>query len=220
MTIAQWTRISPTFKLGAAAHDQFSWFFVLSTMGLLVVTGLTAGAGTAFAFVLFYLLVIPGMLGVGWFFIYAFWMGFNLRRERARTIARVESDFRLAAAAHGPVRYLDASIDADQFTGLAIAGDKLLVVQDGHMRQLPRQELRTWRWSVQQPGQLVGSFHFMERLKFQSDESRAMEAANGVFLTTYDPDRPQLHFRTSSEEVCRRWETILQNILDNRMLIA
>jgi hypothetical protein len=215
-----WTRISPPFKPGAAAQEQFSWFLVLSTMGLLVITALKAGAGTAFAFVLVYLLVIPGVLGFGWFVIYIVWMGINLRREHVRTIARIESDFRTAAAAYGPVRYLDVSVDGDQFTGLAVAGDKLLVVQDGQMRQLPRQELRSWRWAIDHPAHLIGSFDLVDRLKFRGEEQKALNVVKGVFLVTYDPDRPELQFRTSSEAVCRRWETILQNIWDNRLHIA
>ncbi len=217
---SDWTRISPVFKLGAAASRQFLWFFGLSTLAAFTVAA-RSGGGLAggLLVVLFYWLVIPGMLGVGWFYAYLFWVAFGLMRDEKRSLRRTRHDFQESAQRFGQVHYMDISLDGEEFTGLALAGTSLLVVQDGQMRRFLQAEIRTWHWRVDAPTQLMGSIDAVSKLEFKGKEKRTLEKANGFFLLTYDPMRPELQFRTSNEEVCRRWGVILQNGADGRMAL-
>ena len=207
-----WRQISPRFDLGATARRHFAWFFVVTSFVVLIFGMISGGFAGGLFLILGYWLVVPGLLGIGWFFIFLAWVGIGYSRDHKRTLEQVKAVFETNLQPYGPVQYMDFSLDGEVFTGIALAQSSLVVVQDGQMRKLLWQEVSSWRWEIGHTSQLVGQTDAISRLEFRGKEQRALAATNGFFLVTRDPDRPQIHFRTSSEEVCLRWQVILENI--------
>lgn len=212
----RWTQISLPVQIGMTARRQFLWFLGLSTVAVFLVGSHAEGSGYGIFLVLIYLFVIPGMLGLGWFLIFGFWVAWGMVRDEKKTLLRVRRDFEECAKGYGELVYMDVSLDSEMFTGLALAGTSLLVVQDGEMRKVLKHEVRSWRWQIDTASQLTGSTDPISRIEFRGKEKQMLEKKNGFFLLTFDPMRPELQLRTSNEEVCRRWEVIVENIAKGR----
>ena len=211
-----WVQIFPRIEFGRKAVRQFLWFVALSSLAVFVV-GSIKQAGIFF--VLIYLCVVPGGFGVGWGLLYLFWVGKGVARDHERLLSEARAAFGQHARSSGEIQYLDVSLDTGVFTGLALAGRSLLVVQDGQLRKLFREEIRGWRWEIHSPVQLIGNGDGFTALDARLKDDRARERVNGFFVQTFDPDRPEVWLRTSREDVCRRWELILENIVDGRTAI-
>lgn len=215
-TATGWSEIYPPLDKSFGATGQFFGLVAASSF-LVYWIGSLNGKGESFLTV--YLLVCPGALGLGWVVLWIVHGGYLATMRDRRVAKEVHAVFQERAQAYGPVHHLDSSITGDTFTGLALAGTSLLVVQDGQLRKLLRHEIRGWRWDVQGAAQFVGRGQVLDRLELQAKDRIAREKVNGIFVQTFDPARPELHFRTSSEEVCKRWEVILENIDSGRTVI-
>ena len=211
-----WTEIFPPFTLGRAAAYQFLWFLLLSPLVVYYVGSLQREGG---ALVLGYLFVFPGALGLGWARLYMVWAGIGAHRDEKRLLLAARAAFEEHARAYGEIRHLDLSLDGGSLTGLALAGSSLLVVQDGKMRKLLQTEVRNWRWELHSPAQIISNGNGFATLEMRAKDQRARERVNGFYLPTFDPARPEVQFRTSSEEVCRRWEVILENAGSGRTAV-
>ena len=218
-TDSRWTQILPPFELTKGGTSRFLTLLVLSTIAVYFVVSWTSGAREGLPAVLAYLFVFPGVLGLGWFFFWMFCVGSVFKRNHRRILSDAQSAFEEQARRFGDVRYMDVSLDAGQFTGLALVGATLLVVQNGQMRTFSRADIRSWRWEVTSPSQLIVGSDAVSRLELRGKEQQALEKVNGFYVMTYDPLSPELHLRTSSAEICRRWEVILQNVTEGRTAV-
>lgn len=214
--VTAWAEIYPPFSLTSGASIQFFALVAGSALLLYFIGSLNREGG---ALVLAYLLVFPGALGVGWFALWALWIGLVAHRRRKRILTAAHAAFEEQARSYGAVHYLDDSLDGETYTGLALAGTSLMAVQDGRMRKIHRTELRGWRWEIQGPAQIISNGNGFATLEARGKNIAARERVNGVYLQTFDPSRPEVHFKTSSEEVCRRWEVILENVTSGRTVI-
>lgn len=211
-----WTEIFPPFKTGQRAKRQFFWFLAVSPFVVYWVGSFQREGG---ALLLGYLVLVPGFFGLGWFFLYAIWCGIGALRDEKRLLRAARAVFEERAAEHGLIQHLDMTLDGDVFSGLALAGMSLLVVQEGRIRKLRKAEIRGWRWEVQGAAQIVGNGDVVSKLELRAKDMRERERVNGFYLQTFEPARPEVHFRTSSEEVCKRWEVILENIESGRTTV-
>ena len=215
-TDTAWTEIYPSVNPASGATIQFFALVAASTLLVFFFGSLNReGVGLALA----YLLVFPGALGVGWFFLWALWVGQVTQRQKKRIQTAANAAFREQARKYGAVQYLDDSLDVTTYTGLALAGTSLLAVQDGRFRKFHRAELRGWSWESLGPAQIISNGNGFEALLARGRDTAERVRTNGVYLRTFDPSRPEVHFKTSSEEVCRRWEVILDNVFSGRTVI-
>jgi hypothetical protein len=214
--VTEWAELCPPFNLSSGATSQFFLFVAGSSLLVYFIGSLNREGG---GLVLAYLLVFPGALGVGWFGLWLFWCAFVAHRRGKRVLSAAHDAFEEHARSYGAVHHLDDSLDGSTFTGLAVVGTSLLVVQDGRVRKFHRTELRGWRWEIRGSTQILSNGNGFETLDAVGKDIAARERVNGVYLQTFDPSRPEVHFKTSSEEVCRRWEMILENITSGRTVI-
>ena len=214
--VTAWAEIHPPFNLTSGASIQFFALVAGSALLVYFIGSLNREGG---ALVLAYLLVFPGALGVGWFVLWFLWIGFVAQRRGKRILTAAHAAFEEQARSYGAVHHLDDSLDGSTYTGLGLAGTSLLAVQDGRIRKIHRTELRGWRWEIQGPAQIISNGNGFATLEARGKNLAERERVNGVYLQTFDPSRPEVHFKTSIEEVCRRWEVILENVTSGRTVI-
>jgi hypothetical protein len=227
-TAAGWTRMVEDVSFSRGPRRQFWRFFWWSLpaaflFGFIFSEGPVGRRfGDGWLFVLAWLLVCPGALGVGWWFVHRIWMGIAVPASAAKALRAAEHEVRKQVERFGAVRYLDVSVQLEAVTGLAIAGSTLLVFQDNHMRKLLRKEIAGWRWEIETPQLIQRSGHradVFDNAQFNDEQRSRVAATNGFYIQTNDPEKPELLFRTASEEVCKRWEVVMRNIDEGRIVI-
>jgi len=223
-----WTRVVDDFSFMRGPRRQFWRFFWLSLaaayMAGFVFSDGPIGRrfGDGCVLMLAWLLVCPGALGMGWWFVHRIWMAIAIPASAAKALRAAEHEVRKQVERFGPVRYLDVSVQLEAVTGLAIAGSSLLVLQDNHMRKLARKEIAGWRWEIETPQLIQRSGHradVFDNAQFNDEQKRRVAVTIGFCIQTNDPDKPELLFRTNSEEVCKRWEVVMRNIDEGRIVV-
>jgi hypothetical protein len=97
----------------------------------------------------------------------------------------------------------------------------LLVLENNRLRKLLRDEIREWRWQLEEP-RLWRKPNGTIDITHQIDndiEIRRVTTTNGFYVVTNDPTQPEILFRTNDEAACKRWATVLNNIFEGRLQI-
>lgn len=134
----------------------------------------------------------------------------SVRAKRSKQI--LESALSSRLQDFGKVEYVDYSVQLEEATGLAIAHGKLYAVHDSHLFHIPVDSIRSWSWSLQERPVAIG-LNSGQKMVVNAELSQKAAAADGFRIQTYDPTVPEFILRTSSESVCKRWETILASLV-------
>lgn len=202
------------------------WRFFFATSALVVVVGVLSaprdrGLPNALTLLLAYWFFMPGCLGLGWWLAYRLWMQHEVGRAAAHATQIAQQVFREAALRQGEVKFLDVAMRLGVVSGLAVAGTSLLVLENNRLRKVLRDEIREWRWQLEEP-RLWRKPNGTIDITHQIDndiEIRRVTTTNGFYIVTNDPAQPEILFRTNDEAVCKRWATVLNNIFEGRLQI-
>ncbi len=107
-------------------------------------------------------------------------------------------------------------------SGMAYAGGRLFVLEEGVAAELPWDLIRSWRWRTAGASQteLYGSHDIGTQLQVGSANQDARAKAfrdSGFTIVTADIDHPEWRFQTDDERVLKRWMEILTQMNEGRL---
>jgi len=185
-----------------------------------------------------YILAVPATFAA-WVLFSAFRQGYRLKSTK-KAIAALKPVARKAMIGFigSEPKYLDASgtVMADwnpvrlSGTGIAIKDDLLYVMQDGEIAQIPWGLIRSWEWRIEGTSSArlikqgvpagVAAAIQLQANEANADASAAAYRDSGLFITVADIDRPIWQFRTVDEKTLRRWDEILRQVKEGRLVSA
>lgn len=165
-----------------------------------------------------YLIFCPGFFGFGWFIIYSVWTAAYMKFAVPTTLKALEDSIRLNVAKFGPVQFLDFKSGEHTIAAMAVVGSKLFIGHGTQLSILSRAEISKYRWDIK-GATIIHGGNASDRFFFNQKSRAEANEGSGFYIGTFDPAYPELFYQTSSEEVCRRWEMIMDNIFAGRLHI-
>ena len=106
--------------------------------------------------------------------------------------------------------------------GMAYAGGRLFVLEEGVAAELPWELIRSWKWRTEGASQthLYGDVDIASQMQIGAANQNAQALAyraSGFIITTADIDKPEWHYQTDDEKVLKKWLEILTQMKEGRL---
>ncbi len=106
--------------------------------------------------------------------------------------------------------------------GMAYAGGRLFVLEEGVAAEIPWELIRSWKWKTEGASQtqLYGQVDFGSQMQVGAANQNARAQAfreSGFTITTADIDKPEWRFQTDDERVLKKWMEILTQMNEGRL---
>ena len=106
--------------------------------------------------------------------------------------------------------------------GMAYAGGRLFVLEEGVAAELPWELIRSWKWRTEGASQtqLYGNVDIGSQMQVRTANQNARARAyraSGFTITTADIDKPEWHYQTDDEKTLKKWMEILTQMDEGRL---
>lgn len=107
-------------------------------------------------------------------------------------------------------------------SGIAYAGGRIFIVEEGLAAEIPWEDIRSWTWNVEGHNvtQVYGASDFATSFQVSNANVAAKstaERASGFTVTTASIDKPDWRFQTVDVTVLKRWMEIFNQMNEGRL---
>ncbi len=153
----------------------------------------------------------------------------QLKKASAREAIEAGLQTRFPAFIGSKPEYIDTAVcgwgsDLKKLTGsgIAYAGGRIFIVEEGLAAEIPWDDIRSWTWNVEghEVTRVYGKPDFTTNIQVGRVNQQAKlnaERASGFTITTASIDKPDWRFQTSDTTVLKRWMEILNQMKEGRI---
>lgn len=107
-------------------------------------------------------------------------------------------------------------------SGIAYAGGRIFIVEEGLAAEIPWEDIRSWTWNVEGHSvtQVYGTSDFATNFQVANANHAAKstaERASGFTVKTANIDKPDWRFQTADTTVLKRWMEIFAQMKEGRI---
>ena len=153
----------------------------------------------------------------------------QVKKASARDAIQAALRTRFPAFIGSKPEYVDTAVcgygaDLKKLTGsgMAYAGGRIFMVEEGLAAEIPWDDIRSWTWNVEghEVTRVYGGSDFATNFDVGNANYAAKanaERASGFTVSTASIDKPDWRFQTSDVAVLKRWMEILNQMKEGRI---
>ena len=186
------------------------WVFFFGSLPVVYWIGRFNNEGGAL--VAAWLFIFPGALFVGWFFIYKIWVNVGMSIAANKRTDELKKKFYERLAGIGKIEYLDSNVQLEAPSGLALVDGRIFAIDKFRIVEVPNSSIRGYDWSVGGTS-VIGTGNSGTNIFTAELDAKERAQTDGIRIKTLDPSSPEIMLYTGDELVCKRWASIIENIL-------